>query len=402
MEHLGGLVEVDVGAIAETEHGEFGVLQEVGRQRLVGQRLPEEAAVGRQLALAARRHDAEHLVLVGQVVEVEVVHGDALGAHAAPLELRREHVGEVLGVARLRAVQHGDALAGRRLAEQLLQVLQQLVVVHGELLQALVAGLHRVVEEVVQLAGRLREVALQLLEAVLAGEVLLQVALDLLRVELERVEAAGDAARVVAVQRPVAAVDGLALFVDHLLHVDTPVDARRVGDDEGCARVVLRLLEGRHAMVHVGAERDGRDEHVAVLHGEQAEVLLVLALAHRRELRDGRQLRRLRHLAARVRVHLRVEHEHVDVLVTRQDVVEAAVADVVCPAVAADHPVRLRAQHVAVVVEEAHLRTESGAADVLEDGVHLGRVLVALVRVLAVLLPVGERRAQLVRHVLLL
>ena len=43
-------------------------------------------------------------------------------------------------------------------------------------------------------------------------------------------------------------------------------------------------------------------------------------------------------LAARVRVDLGVEHQHVDVAAAGQDVVEAAVADVVGPAVAAHEP----------------------------------------------------------------
>ena len=61
-------------------------------------------------------------------------------------------------------------------------------------------------------------------------------------------------------------------------------------------------------------------------------------LAGRRELRDGAARRRLRRLAAGVRVHLGVEHEHVDVAARRQHVVEPAEADVVGPAVAADDP----------------------------------------------------------------
>ena len=66
-----------------------------------------------------------------------------------------------------------------------------------------------------------------------------------------------------------------------------------------------------------------------------------VALAGRREARHGAARRRLRRLAAGVRVDLGIEHEHVDVLVGRQHVIEAAVADVVGPAVAADDPHRL-------------------------------------------------------------
>ena len=257
---------------------------------------------------------------------------------------------------------------------------------------------HRRVERLVQLVGRVVQRALQLLEPVLPGQVLLQVALDLLRVELERVEALGGAARVVAVQRPVAAVDRLLLLRHHLLHFDAPVDARRVRDDERRAGETLRLLERGHRLVHAGADRDRRHVDVLVHHRAQAEVLLVLALAHRRELGDGRQLRRLRHLAAGVRVHLRVEHQHVDVLAAREDVVEAAVADVVRPAVAADHPMRLRAQHVALAIDVTQARVERLHAHPAQNVLDLRRVLVALVVLLAVLVPVGEGRRQVGRQ----
>ena len=62
------------------------------------------------------------------------------------------------------------------------------------------------------------------------------------------------------------------------------------------------------------------------------------ALAGGRELGDRAARRRLRGLAAGVRVDLGVEHEDVDVATRREDVVEAAEADVVGPAVAADDP----------------------------------------------------------------
>jgi hypothetical protein len=85
-----------------------------------------------------------------------------------------------------------------------------------------------------------------------------------------------------------------------------------------------------------------------------------------REARDGAARRRLRRLAAGVRVDLGVEHEHVDVLVGRQDVIEAAVADVVGPAVAADDPHGLLHQ---VVGDARQLGRATGARreDVLQQ-----------------------------------
>ena len=62
------------------------------------------------------------------------------------------------------------------------------------------------------------------------------------------------------------------------------------------------------------------------------------AASRRGKLGDAAARRGLRRLAAGIRVDLGVEHEHVHVPARRQHVVEAAVADVVRPAVAADDP----------------------------------------------------------------
>ena len=71
---------------------------------------------------------------------------------------------------------------------------------------------------------------------------------------------------------------------------------------------------------------------------EQAEILLADRLAGRGELRCRAERRRLRLLAAGVRIHLGVHDEDVHVAAVGQHVVESAVTDVVRPAVAADEP----------------------------------------------------------------
>ena len=60
----------------------------------------------------------------------------------------------------------------------------------------------------------------------------------------------------------------------------------RVRDDDRRAVVVLGLVERLHGRRGVGAHRDVRDVDVLVLHLHEAEVLLGLHLAGRRELRD--------------------------------------------------------------------------------------------------------------------
>ncbi len=92
----------------------------------------------------------------------------------------------------------------------------------------------------------------------------------------------------------------------------------------------------------VGTERHLGDIHVAVGCRDEAEVLLAGPLAADGELRDGCPRRRLRRLPAGVGVSLGVEDKHIDVAPGGEHVVEAAEADVVRPAVAADDPHALR------------------------------------------------------------
>ncbi len=128
-------------------------------------------------------------------------------------------------------------------------------------------------------------------------------------------------------------------------------DAVAEGDDDRRAVVGVGLEERLHRLGVLRAERDVRDVDVAVGHRDHAQVLLRPRVAGHREL--GRRADRggLRRLAAGVRVHLGVEHQQVHVAVLRDHVVEAAVADVVRPAVAADDPDALAHQVVGDLLE---------------------------------------------------
>ena len=165
----------------------------------------------------------------------------------------------------------------------------------------------------------------------------------LLGVELEGDPVLG-LARLEAVQRPVAGLDGVLLVAHRLGHVDAVGDARRVGDHERRPGPGVGLEEGLGRLEVVGPDGDLGDVDVAVGAGDGAEILLAARLAGGGELGHGAPGRRLRRLAAGVRVHLGVEHEDVDVAPGRQDVVEPAEADVVGPAVAADDPHALAGQ----------------------------------------------------------
>src|SRR5699024_10370940 len=139
---------------------------------------------------------------------------------------------------------------------------------------------------------------------------------------------------------PVAGSHGLlhlGLAVGHAaLH--TVHLAGSVADDEGGTMVALGLGDGLHGLVHVSAHGDLGNVDVAVAHGDLAQALLADGLAGGGELRHLTDLAGLGSLSAGVGVDLGIEHEDVHVLAGSQNMVQAAEADVVGPAVAAEDP----------------------------------------------------------------
>ena len=115
-------------------------------------------------------------------------------------------------------------------------------------------------------------------------------------------------------------------------------DTLGVGEDQRGALVGLGFAKSVERLLRVGAHGDLRNINVAVGDRLEREVLARDALAGGGELRGGAERRRLRRLAAGVGIDLGVEHQNVDVAPGGQHVVEAAVADVIGPAVAADDP----------------------------------------------------------------
>ena len=149
------------------------------------------------------------------------------------------------------------------------------------------------------------------------------------------------------------------------------VDAGAVGDDEGGAVIGFRFVHGLEQLHGVGAHGDLGDVDVAVAHGHNAQILFLRALAGGGELGDRAGGRSLGGLAAGIGVHLGIKHQDVDVLVLGQHVIQAAEADIIGPAVAAEDPDGLLDEDVLVLQHFARSRA---------------RVTIAL---LAVLDPVG-------------
>ena len=121
-----------------------------------------------------------------------------------------------------------------------------------------------------------------------------------------------------------------------------------VADDQGRAGVSFRFLDGLDGLRRVCAHGDLRHVDVAIAHGDLGKALALELLAGSRELRDLADVGGLGRLSAGVGIDLSVEDEHVHVLVLRQDMVQAAEADVVGPAVAAEDPAALLVEEVLV------------------------------------------------------
>src|SRR5262245_44211430 len=100
----------------------------------------------------------------------------------------------------------------------------------------------------------------------------------------------------------------------------------------------------------VGPHGDLCDVDVSVAHGSQTKVFLGRWFASGSEFCHSPQRSSLGGLAAGVGIDLGVQHQNVDVLARSQDVVEATVSYVVCPAIAADYPYAFFDQ----VVAKAH------------------------------------------------
>ena len=166
------------------------------------------------------------------------------------------------------------------------------------------------------------------------------------RVQPERVHAPRPHRRIEAEQRPVAGSHGARRLLHAVAHVGAVGDALRVRQDQGRSGVGLRLAHGHERLLVVRPHGDLGDVDAAVGDGHQRQVLARDRLARRGEFRRRAERRRLRRLAAGVRIDLGVEHQDVDVLARCEDVVEPAGVDVVRPAVAADDPHRSPHQEI--------------------------------------------------------
>ena len=384
-------VVVREAAVAQTEHPHLHALQQV-RGTLLAQRSEEHARILRQLAVAARRAQHHHVLLVRQLVHLHLVQLAHRHVHAARLRVLHQRVRQLLRVVRLRTVQH------RQLERVARAHSAQLARRHCTTHEVVVTLLQMRLQRSVQTVRQLRMRAVQLQETTLVRQEVLQVVAQiLLVVQLERVLALRAQTRVVAVQRPVAALHRqLHLLVrrthrgNHILH-----QTRAVAEDDRRTVVCLRLVERLDRLRHIRVQSHRRHVHVAVRHRHQTHLLLVRQLTASSELLHCRHRGSLRLLASRVRVHFRIQNHDVHILARRQHVVHTSVTDIVRPTVSSNDPLTDLLEQIALGSNLRQSRTH--LLQSLQHVHDLVRHRLATTTVAEVLQPLTEQIRQLAR-----
>ena len=193
----------------------------------------------------------------------------------------------------------------------------------------------------------------------------------------ERILALSLVCRVEGEQVPVTGLNcllHLVLAVGHAA-LDTVQLAGSVADDQRRAGVSLSLSNGLDSLSHVGAQSDLSNIDVAIGHADLSQRLLADLLTGSSELADLTDVGGLGSLSAGVGVHLGVEDHNIDVVAGSQDVIQAAVTDVICPAVAAEDPEALLGQ-VLLILQDLFRFIAAAGFQSSDQG--LGRSVVGL------------------------
>ena len=151
----------------------------------------------------------------------------------------------------------------------------------------------------------------------------------------------------------------LVLAVGHAA-LNTVQLAGSVADDQRGAGISLSLSNGLDSLSHVSAQSDLSNIDVAIGHADLGQALLTDFLTGSSKLANLTDVGGLGSLSAGVGVHLGVEDHNIDVVAGSQDVIQAAVTDVISPAVAAEDPEALLGQVLLVLQDLLGLVAATG------------------------------------------
>src|SRR5262245_12249789 len=128
-----------------------------------------------------------------------------------------------------------------------------------------------------------------------------------------------------------------------------------IGHYERRTGIGICLQEGLRGLGDLGPKGYAGHVDVAVHSREEAQIFLPYGFSGGSELRGGAQRRGLGLLSASVRVDLSVEDQHVHIAPARENMIEAAVADVVGPPIATDQPYAFLHQIIGESIETQRL-----------------------------------------------
>ena len=219
----------------------------------------------------------------------------------------------------------------------------------SQLLVAFVSFLSFFLVDSEELFSNLRLSLSKLSVSVFAEEEFLVIGGSFFAVEGERILALLCEGRIVSVELPVTCRNCLLLFDLAVGHIDTVVDTRSVADDEGRTVISFCFLEGIDVLIHISAHSNLSNVYVTVAHSHLAEVFLLGNFTACGKLSYSTRRRGLGGLTAGVGVNFGIENNYVDILTHSEYVVETAVTDIVCPAVAAECPYGLLDEAICIL-----------------------------------------------------
>ena len=120
----------------------------------------------------------------------------------------------------------------------------------------------------------------------------------------------------------------------------------RIGQNQRGAFVTFRFGKGLDRLIWIGAHRHGRHINSAVSHSEQTHIFLGHSLAAGGKLGNRTKGGRFGHLSACIGIHLGIQNQHVDIVSAGQNMIKAAIPNIIGPPIAANHPDALCDQEI--------------------------------------------------------
>ena len=130
------------------------------------------------------------------------------------------------------------------------------------------------------------------------------------------------------------------------------IDAGGIGNNERRSRVLFRFFQSTDQLIGIGTHGDLCHVYVIVSHGNTAKVFLCRGFSGIGKLCDCTDGSGFGRLSARVGINFRIHNNDIDIDSGSEDMIQSAVADIVCPAVTAVHPHALFHQRIRSVFQE--------------------------------------------------